>query len=419
MKRKFALILSAVMATSSLPLTAYAANFKDINNVPWAGAETVINSVADKGLLSGYEDGTFRAKNNVTYCEAMQMVYNVLVKTGAAKSMDAVEAYAYMGTLDTYKVPKWAQMAVAYGLKNSIIDMQMVATKFAGGNTAATREDVALLFGNALGMYYDKEKDATEAKKFADYWSISGDRLVQIDLLKRLGVVNGDDYNNFNPKKNINRAEMAVMLNKTNSILAEGIEESGTITNITVNENKYYNFTVKMTQGGTENVMATQGQMPVYSGNTTETVSLSSLNEGDEVSLLRSGNNVIAMRLTKGSTAQSQYDMTGYVDNYKDNVLSLENENTGEVTKYTVKSGAKIVADGQSVSRTELKDVLDAHSNEHAYAGVKVTVEREKKNGNYVDVTYIDQLNITFTKEYVTTGELHSCFTEKVGRSDA
>ena len=94
MKRKFALILSAVMAASSLPLTAYAANFKDINDVPWAGAETVINSVADKGLLSGYEDGTFRAKNNVTYCEAMQMVYNVLVKTGVAKSMDAVEAYA-------------------------------------------------------------------------------------------------------------------------------------------------------------------------------------------------------------------------------------------------------------------------------------------------------------------------------------
>ena len=91
-------------------------------------------------------------------------------------------------------------------------------------------------------MYYDKEKDAAEAKKFADYWSISGERLVQIDLLKRLGVVSGDNYNNFNPKKNINRAEMAVMLNKTNSILTEGVEESGTITNITVNENKYYNL---------------------------------------------------------------------------------------------------------------------------------------------------------------------------------
>lgn len=76
MKRKLTLFLSAVMAASSLPMTAYAANFKDINAVPWASS--VINSVADKGLLSGYEDGTFRGKNDVTYCEAMQMVYTTL-----------------------------------------------------------------------------------------------------------------------------------------------------------------------------------------------------------------------------------------------------------------------------------------------------------------------------------------------------
>ena len=311
-------------------------------------------------------------------------------------------------------MPKWAQRAVAYGLKNGIIDMQLVATKFAGGNTAATREDVALLFGNALGMYYDKEKDAAEAKKFADYWSISGERLVQIDLLKRLGVVSGDNYNNFNPKKNINRAEMAVMLNKTNGILTEGVEESGTITNITVNENKYYNFTVRMTQGGTENVMATLGQMPVYSGNTTQTVALSSLNKGDQVSLIRSGNSVIAMRVTKGSTAQSKYDMTGYVDSYKNDSLSFENENTGETVKYPIKSGAKIVVGGQTVTRTQLKTLLDDHYKEHAYAGIKTTIEREKKNGNYEDVTYIDELYITFTNEYTRVGEVKSFSTNSV-----
>jgi hypothetical protein len=136
MKRKLTLFLSAVMVASSLPVTAYAANFKDINDVPWASG--VINSVADKGLLSGYEDGTFRGKNNVTYCEAMQMVYTTLTKSGAVK-MDAVSVFGYMQALDTMNVPKWAQMAVAYGLSEGILDMQMVATKFAGGKTVATR----------------------------------------------------------------------------------------------------------------------------------------------------------------------------------------------------------------------------------------------------------------------------------------
>ena len=235
MKRKLTLFLSAVMATSCLPMTAYAANFKDIKDVPWAGAADVINSVADLGLLSGYEDGTFRARNNVTYCEAMQMVYNALIKTGATSGIDAVDAYSYMAVLNTYKVPSWCQMAVAYGLHNGIIDMQMVATKFSGGTQAATREDVALMFGNALGMFYDKDKTAATVSEFVDHWSITSDTAVQIDLLKRLGVVSGDEYNRFNPKKNINRAEMAVMLNKTNSILTEGVSSSGEITELQVN----------------------------------------------------------------------------------------------------------------------------------------------------------------------------------------
>ena len=202
--------------------------------------------------------------------------------------------------------------------------------------------------------------------------------------------------------------------NKTNGILTEGVEESGTITNITVNENKYYNFTVKMTQGGTENVMATLGQMPVYSGNTTQTVALSSLNKGDQVSLIRSGNSVIAMRVTKGSTAQSKYDMTGYVDSYKNDSLSFENENTGETVKYPIKSGAKIVVGGQTVTRTQLKTLLDDHYKEHAYAGIKTTIEREKKNGNYEDVTYIEELYITFTNEYTRVGEVKSFSTNSV-----
>ena len=154
--------------------------------------------------------------------------------------------------------------------------------------------------------------------------------------------------------------------------------------------------------------------MPVYSGNTTQTVALSSLNKGDQVSLIRSGNSVIAMRVTKGSTAQSKYDMTGYVDSYKNDSLSFENENTGETVKYPIKSGAKIVVGGQTVTRTQLKTLLDDHYKEHAYAGIKTTIEREKKNGNYEDVTYIEELYITFTNEYTRVGEVKSFSTNSV-----
>ena len=67
-----------------------------------------------------------------------------------------------------------------------------------------------------------------------------------------------------------------------------------------------------------------------------------------------------------------------------------------------------------SARRTQLKTLLDDHYKEHAYAGIKTTIEREKKNGNYEDVTYIEELYITFTNEYTRVGEVKSFSTNSV-----
>ena len=64
--------------------------------------------------------------------------------------------------------------------------------------------------------------------------------------------------------------------------------------------------------------------------------------------------------------------------------------------------------------RDRLKTLLDDHYKEHAYAGIKTTIEREKKNGNYEDVTYIEELYITFTNEYTRVGEVKSFSTNSV-----
>ena len=412
MKRKLTLFLSAVMAASSLPMTAYAANFKDINAVPWASS--VINSVADKGLLSGYEDGTFRGKNDVTYCEAMQMVYTTLTKTGNA-SFDAVAVYGYMGILDTYKVPKWAQMAVAYGLSAGILDAQTVATKFAGGTKAATREDVAMIFGNALGHVFGKERDISGAESFRDYWSISVNAVEQVSMLKNMGIIKGDDYNRFNPKSNINRAEMAVMLNNTYGVLAEGITISGEVVELDKNTGtdgtNYYYIAIKTEDGHKEGFSVTDGKIPVYAGNTKETMSMSKLSKGDDVVFVISGNELLAIRQMEGTTNQEKYDITGYVNSIKDNTLSLENENTGETTKYKLDSGTDCYVDGKKVSRSDLEDIMKERYKDYAYAGLITEVKREKENGEYVNVTYVEELYITFVEEYSVVGKVEK-FTE-------
>ena len=412
MKRKLTLFLSAVMATSCLPMTVYAANFKDINEVAWAAS--TINSVADKGLLSGYEDGTFRAKNNVTYPEAMQMVYNALVKSGITDPIDAVTAYSYMAVLNTYKVPGWSQMAVAYGLDNGLITMQDVVTKFAGGNKAATREDVAMIFGNALAYRYDVDSKAVSAAEFLDYYKISNQAAPLVDLLKRLEIVSGDTSKRFNPQNNINRAEMAVMLNKTYSVLTEGIGSTGKIVDFQNNKGDFFYIEVEFENGKVQGFHATPEGVVAYDADGKK-MALSRLGEGDNVRVVHNGDMLLEVYVTDGISAQQKYDITGYITSMKDNTVTVENENTGETDKYLVDRDCYCYADGVQVSRSELEDLLKEKYNLHAYAGIIVEVKRERDDNNQWEyVTEVTEIHVTFTEDYTKSGKVDSMSSKSV-----
>ena len=407
MKRKLTLLLSAVMATSCLPMTAYAANFKDINEVPWAS--TVMNTAADRGLISGYEENGAKyckAKNNLTYCEAMQMAYNVLQKTGTAAYMEATKTYSYMQTLSTIGVPAWAQIATAYGLENGLVDMQMVVSKFAGGKQLATREDVAKIFGNALAVRYDYERVNSAAAEFGDYWRISTEAVSQVDLLKRLGIITGSD-GNFYPKNNITRGEMAVILNNTYDVLTDGTTLKGEITEITNNDGVYYYIEVELSSGLTNYYYATS-DLKVYEGNSSSRIPVSRLSKGDQIELMVNGDTLMGVRQLDGVDAQAKYDVTGYLDDIEDGILEIENENTGESDEYNVDSDTLYYLDGVKIKLKDLQEKRKENSKLHAYVGVMTEVRRERdsETRKYEDVTYAVEVHITFTDEYTTAGEV-------------
>ncbi len=412
MKRYMALVLSTVMALSSLPVTAYAANFTDMDDVPWSGAETVINSVADLGLLKGYEDGTFRAKNNVTYCEAMQMLYTTLLKTGMAEPLDAVTAYQHYNMMQLYNIPAWAQTAVAYGLEKGIIDNQTLAVKFMNGTSSnyATREDVAKMFGNAMKVRYEMDSKTTNAQKFGDYWRISVDAMQQVDLLKRLEILSGDNHGNFNPKNNINRAEMAVMLNKTYNVLQQGTGLTGTITDIEQNEGQYFYFSILMDDGMKEGFHANVGEVKAYAGTSDQEISLSRISRGDKISLLHNGTDLIAIRVLDAVPEAAKYDVAGHILSM-DKEVKIENENTGDSDIYSFSDHCFYYLEGEKVTKKEMKDAIEEKPSEFAYAKVMLETETKKvkdedgKSSNQ-ELAYIYEIHVTFEDEYMTAGQV-------------
>jgi hypothetical protein len=56
----------------AIPMQTFAATFSDIENSEF---KTFIEFLANKGIINGYSDGTFKPDNNITYGEALKIIY--------------------------------------------------------------------------------------------------------------------------------------------------------------------------------------------------------------------------------------------------------------------------------------------------------------------------------------------------------
>ena len=404
MKRKMAMALAAVLVAGSLPVTASAATFTDINEVSWASS--TIQAVSDKGLINGYEDGTFRAKNNVTYSEAMVMVYNLMSKTGNLKASATNTLSIYQSVLNTYKIPTWSQSTVAYGLSAQILmaaDLPKFTTN--GVSNPATRQDVAVMFGRALSEKYDIY--AGTGVNYNDVWRISDEAMPYVDLLTRLGIVTGDDSGNFNPTANITRAEMAVMMNKTYDLLSNELANTGEITEIVNHDGDYYDVDVKMDNGERNRLTLSDDNISVYNKDGSRELPISSLSKGDKISLVFDGLVITKIYLLdEEASAQEKYDAVGYIYSLKDGYLNLESENTGETTKYKINTNCTYYLDGKKTTESAIKDVIDDNSDRYVYAGLYTETKNEKVDGERQDVLYANAVYVTVKDEYTQTGEV-------------
>lgn len=404
MKRKMAMALAAVLVAGSLPVTVSAATFSDINEVSWASS--TIQAVSDKGLINGYEDGTFRAKNNVTYSEAMVMIYNLMDKTGNLKASATNTLPIYQTVLNTYKIPTWSQSTVAYGLSAQILmaaDLPKFTTN--GVSNPATRQDVAVMFGRALSEKYDIY--AGTGVNYNDSWRISDEAMPYVDLLTRLGIVSGDDNGNFNPTANITRAEMAVIMNKTYDLLTNELSNTGEITEIVNHDGNYYDIDVKMDNGERNKLSISDDNISIYNKDGSREMPISSLTKGDRVSLVFDGLVITKIYLLdEEASAQEKYDAVGYIYSLKDGYLNLESENTGETTKYKIDTDCVYYLDGKKTTESAIKDVIDDNSDKYVYAGLNTETKNEKVDGERKDVLYAKAVYVTVKDEYTQTGEV-------------
>ena len=181
----FSMIFSAILSTS----TSNAIKFGDMQGYAWA--EQFVEDTSEKGLISGYPDGTFKPGSPVTRIESLIMISNLYSKSEIDVTYKN-NISKYNDRLDRAKIEDWAKPYVVFALEKKIIPNrdEMIAA-LVDSNTkksiTAKRFEVCVFLVRGLGLEGEINKSATLSYKDND--SIIKDAVPYIELLQRKGVL--------------------------------------------------------------------------------------------------------------------------------------------------------------------------------------------------------------------------------------
>lgn len=178
--------------------------FTDVDADFWA--YDAICSMSEKGIISGFEDGSFRPEQSITRAEFAKIIIG-----NESVSLETVAEF-----IDVAK-DKWyydkVMAAASIGIINGVGDEKFLPEE------NITREEAAVI----MKRYADyKNKTLIPVRmniNFADENEISDFAVGSIDALYISGVLSGTDSGFFNPKQPISRAEAAIAIYNLHSVL--------------------------------------------------------------------------------------------------------------------------------------------------------------------------------------------------------
>ena len=416
-KQILTLATTASLLMGSISVPAYAATtFVDINTVTWSGFKPFLNQAAELGLMSGYEENGKRyckPRNNVTYCEAVQLMYSIM-KAYTKQDVNDATVTKWKPVISAYNIPTWADKATAYGLENSILTTAEL-NKLQGGTKAANREDVGVIFGKAMDTVkgYDVKSGATLG--YADKDAISATAVPYLELLYRVNLMVGDSDNKFNPKKNITRAEMAVLSVKSYNKLVEnkGTETNrktatGTVTDCKTMQNGDI-FLTMTASGSSLSLFGVKGKVTAkYNG---QTIALSDIKTGDTVKVTYEGQYMSSITVTYSKNGIKQTTEKKYeLKDITDSKITVKDGSTEK--KFYLDDDVEIRLDGKKSTVSKLSRALEDTSydvtltldkDEYVLKVVAVVNANNPTDGTVTDVED-DEITIkSGKKEYTYT----------------
>ncbi len=162
-------------------------------------AKSYISELAAKGIIKGYEDGTFRPDIGITREEMAVVLVRLL---GIEKELGTVAAAKY---LDAADIAAWAKASV------DLLSAKGIYTGYDDGEfkpkRIISREEII-----ALVMRHVGATDASTDLTYADAENIGEWARKHVAQATALGIINGRGDGMYYPKDNVTRAETCKIL---------------------------------------------------------------------------------------------------------------------------------------------------------------------------------------------------------------
>lgn len=197
-------------------------DFKDSKEAEWAFES--IAKMQSKEVFKGYEDGTFRPNQPVKRVEAIVTAVRMMGLEEEAKAKPANTLLHFKDAKLIEQKFAWAKGYIAVALENGLFD---ASESIVQPEKAASRVWIASLLVRALGLQSLALQQMTMAPEFTDAKKIPAGAIGYVNVAAERNLVTGYPDGTFKPDRNVTRAEMAALLERTNDGL---LEESGAVT---------------------------------------------------------------------------------------------------------------------------------------------------------------------------------------------
>ncbi len=215
MKKYILLTLFSLVLSLNTKTYSYAQNFFDVSNNHWATNQ--INDFYDKGIINGYEDGSFNPNNKVTRAEFVKIIN---------KAFDIDYINPTINTSFNDIKGHWAEqeikMAVSNGVYDYVLDKSLNSKFNFRPNDPITREEASTMIATYLDL---KDNKINKLPYFYDFKEVSYWAKTSMESLIEKGLIKGYKDKSINPKGGLTRAELVVLVDRIKNITNDYEEE--------------------------------------------------------------------------------------------------------------------------------------------------------------------------------------------------